>query len=484
MKPLRNLLLLLMLTSLTVTVPAAEKSAKTVRTRLLKIKLNEKEMRSLRGFDIKFATGLLDSFSFVVVTEAEKALLDERGFEFTELAQSENEVDLYKRALYGPDMKLDPVYHTYDEILAELKTLREKYPDLVYLRKIGRTTQEKRDIWAVKISDNAAAEEDEPAIQFSGAIHADEIAGPEICMALINFLLKNYGIDFTATHWVNANEIWVIPVINVDGHHVVTHNIDPRWRKNTRDLNGNGKLDYPADGIDLNRNFDFNWAHGGSSDSASVRYRGEMPFSEGECRAVRDLAAAQKPVLSVTYHSQGQVVFYPWDWRGRPAPDDELIQQLAHGLAGKIQTLKADTTYAAFPGAGTVGQTYPWLYGVNGTIDLVVETGEKWHIFPEVDLEKIVTANLQGVFFLLNQMNGSGLTGRVTDAETGQPLNAEVFLPDIDTEDISRRHADTRFGRFFRPLLPGTHRVIVSFPGYQPQVLKAAGLKWMCSWCR
>ncbi|MCK5739613.1 hypothetical protein KAH55_10540, partial [bacterium] len=292
MKPLRNLLLLLMLTSLTVAVPAAEKSTKIVRTRLLKIKLNEKEMKGLRGLKIKFASGLLDSFSYAVVTDAEKTLLAERGFVFTELYQSENEVDLYKRALYGPDMKLDPVYHTYEEILAELKTLREKYPDLVYLQKIGRTAQEKRDIWAVKISDNAAKEEDEPAIQFSGAIHADEIAGTEICMALINHLLENYGTDSTATHWVNANEIWVIPVINVDGHHVVTHNIDPRWRKNTRDLNGNGKLDYPADGIDLNRNFDFNWAHGGSGDSASVRYRGEMPFSEGECRAVRNLAAA------------------------------------------------------------------------------------------------------------------------------------------------------------------------------------------------
>ena len=55
---------------------------------------------------------------------------------------------------------------------------------------IGRTSQEKRDIYALKISDNVQRKEDEPSILFTAAIHSDELPGVEICMTLINNLLR------------------------------------------------------------------------------------------------------------------------------------------------------------------------------------------------------------------------------------------------------------------------------------------------------
>jgi len=442
-----------------------------VRLNLIELKINRAQFEFLGKLEIKFAVDLFDSSALAIVTPAELEFLRERHFKFTGLMQSYAELELYKRALYGESMTLDPVYHTYPEILAELGQLVEKYPDLIQMQKIGVTSQEKRDIWAVKISDNVRQEEDEPAILFSGAIHSDELAGVEICMTLISHLLENYAKDATVHRWVDRNEIWLIPVINVDGHFVVT-NLDPRWRKNTRDNNRNGILFEPGDGIDLNRNFDFNWAHGGASDSLSDRYRGEFPFSESECVAVRDLALVQKFLLAVTYHSQGEVIFYPWDWRGRKAPDDKLLTKMAHGLAGSIRTLKGDTTYHAAYGAGTVGQTYPWLYGVVGTFDFVVETGTAWHIFPPEKLENVVQNNLIGAYFMLNQMEGPGITGHVQDVKSGKPLAAEIWLPDIDTNDIQIRTADATFGRFFRRLEPGKYRIIVRKPGYQPVILK------------
>ncbi len=441
-----------------------------LKTRLIRLNLDDKAYDDLKAMKIEFATGLEDTTALAVVSDAESAVLDERGYHYDLVLQNEEKVELYKHALYGPERKLDPVYHTYEEILAEIEALQEQHPELVHIEKIGETSQEKRDIYAVKLSDNADIEEDEPSILFNGAIHADELAGTEICMTLINNLVDRYEKEERETSWINDYEIWFIPVINVDGHHVVTANIDPRWRKNTRDTNNNGKLYEYGDGIDLNRNFDYNWAHGGSGDSTNQRYRGTYPFSESECVAVAGLAERQKFLLSVTYHSQGEVIYYPWDWRGRKAPDDNVLTRIANGLGASITTLKGDTTYVPHYGAGTVGQTYPWLYGAVGTLDFVVETGKNRHIFAKESLQKIIESNLQGACYMLEQMKGPGIRGHVNDAVTGHPLQAEVFFPDIDTKDIDVRTSDAIFGRYDRILSAGSHRLIIRKPGYQTRV--------------
>lgn len=443
------------------------------RTILIQLKINEKEFDTLKEMKIEFASKFIEDGSFAIVSQAELSFLNERNFKFKKIKQSKNKLDLYKRALYGKTMKLDPIYFTYEEIIQNLNRYVKKYPNLVLIRKIGETSELKKDIFAVKISKNVHDEEDEPAILFNGGVHSCELAGVEICLTLIDYLLLNYGKNERVTGWVNKNEIWFIPVVNVDGHHVVTQNIDPRWRKNVRDNNGNGILyEYDEDGVDLNRNFDFNWAFGGSAKSNSERYRGELPFSENESVAVRDLALEQKFLLSITYHSQGEVIFYPWIWRGRKAPDDKLLTKLANGLAGSIKTMKGDTTYKALYGAGTVGQTYPWFYGVLGTFDFIIETGLRRHIFPPDELKNIIKSNLDGAFYMLDQMKGPGLTGKITDAETGEPLVAEVWFPDIETEDVEPRTSNLNYGRYFRLLEPGSYRVIFRKNNYQSQVFK------------
>ena len=87
---------------------------------------------------------------------------------------------------------------------------------------------------------------------------------------------------------------------------------------------------------------------------------------------MRSLADAEKFLLSISYHSEGEVIYFPWDWRGRKAPDDKLLTEIANGLASSIKTMKGDTCYKAEYGAGTVGQSYPWLYGRYGTFDFIV----------------------------------------------------------------------------------------------------------------
>jgi hypothetical protein len=413
----------------------------------------------------------------LLATRAEADVLKERGFQFTVLMQDSNQLNLYKRAIYGETMKMPAIYHAYERIVEEVGALAEKYPKIIKKILIGKTSQEQRDIYAVKISNDVEREQDKPRIMFDGCHHADEVMGAEICMAIIHELVEKYSKDPRVTNWVDNYEIFVVPVVNVDGHHVVTHSIDPRWRKNTRDTNGNGVLyEYP-EGVDINRNYDFNWAHGGSDDPKSQRYRGPFPFSESENRAMRSLEEAEKFLLSISYHSAGEVIYFPWDWSGRKAPDDKLLTQIANGLASSIKTMKGDTCYKAEYGAGTVGQSYPWLYGRYGTFDFIVETGDGTSIFADSDCTGILRSNLDGAWYLLNRGTGPGLTGHITDAKTHKPLHAIVWLPTIETEDVDRRMSEPSFGRYWRLLNPGKYYLVVSKEGYETIVFKDVEVK-------
>jgi carboxypeptidase T len=429
----------------------------------------EETIQQIRNLQIEIISWVRNNL-YILATEAERDLLKERGLQFDEIMEGDDELTFYKRAMYGEDMILSDVYHTYDRILGVIDDLIRRYPNLISKEIIGQTQQGRRDIYAVKISNQVNNNPDRPTILFTGAIHSRELATPEICLELIKRLVTGYGTDTRMTEWLELYEIYVIPVINVDGHYIVTQNLDPRWRKNARGATDDWEsVSYPM-GIDLNRNYDFNFAGGGSGDPESIRYRGEYPFSESEVRAVRSLVERIRPVLSINYHSQGEVIFYPWVWRGMNAPDDKLLTDIAQGIADQIVTMDGEGTYDIAYGAGLVGQSYPWLYGRYGTFDFIVETGRGAHVFPPEEIPGIVEANIPGAYYLLERGKGPGLTGRVTDAGTGEALDAVVWFPSIESEEVDRRTTKPGTGRYHRLLCPGTYYMIVMCDGYETKV--------------
>jgi hypothetical protein len=425
------------------------------------VNFDEYEMRSVLS--------LVRDTALVLLTPTETALLRERGFHTTIVMEDTSELRLVQRAAYGPGFRMEPPYHSYTSIVRELDSLQRAYPSLIRVMNIGASLQN-RIMVAVKIAKDVGKEYDRPAILFDGCHHSNEVMGAEICMAAVNELLSRYGQDVEVTRWIDQYAIYVVPVVNVDGYTIVTSGQDPRWRKNARDTDGKPGLHFP-EGVDLNRTYDFNWAHGGSSDSMSGRYRGPFPFSEPETRAFADFARQKRFLLSITYHSQGEVIYYPWNWNGHKAPDDRLLTSIAQGLGRSIKTMRSDSTYRAEYGAGLVGQSYTWLYGALGTFDFVVETGKGASIFPPYEVAGIVRENLNGVRFMLRQAEGPGLHVRVKDARTGAPLEAQVWFPAIETEEVHRRTTQPAFGSYRRLLLPGKYVCIISRHGYRTAVL-------------
>ena len=68
------------------------------------------------------------------------------------------------------------------------------HPDIVKKFSIGKSYQG-RDIWAVKISDNVATDENEPEVLFDGLHHAREHLSVEQTLAILGWLTNGYGTD-------------------------------------------------------------------------------------------------------------------------------------------------------------------------------------------------------------------------------------------------------------------------------------------------
>jgi hypothetical protein len=167
-----------------------------------------------------------------------------------------------------------------------------------------------------------------------------------------------------------STEIWIVPTYNPEGLRVVHGYVedgvevqDVTYRKNKRDTDNNGIFDFEdgigqdTDGVDLNRNYDFNWIFGddfnqldsGCSTNPSYLsnfdyYRGTEPFSEPEIRAIRDFTLDNNFLLSIAYHSSrsgcvSEKVIYPWIWEDdKSAPDLDVISELGIEISQKIPT--------------------------------------------------------------------------------------------------------------------------------------------------
>ena len=74
--------------------------------------------------------------------------------------------------------------------------------------------------WVLHIT-NQAIPGPKPVFWYDAGIHSREIATPEMAMRFISWLLDNYNTNADA-HWlVDYHDIWVMPMLNPDGHHIV-----------------------------------------------------------------------------------------------------------------------------------------------------------------------------------------------------------------------------------------------------------------------
>ncbi|MBD3161357.1 MAG: hypothetical protein GF346_04065 [Candidatus Eisenbacteria bacterium] len=376
----------------------------------------------------------------------------------------------------GPDAP-DPRYPRYEEVRARLEAWEREHPEIVRRETIGRTVRG-APILAVRISDHPDVDEPEPALLLHGAQHANEVNGTLAILEMGDRILERYGTDPRVTAFVDGLEIWCIPVVNVDGYRHVFSGAPGwmEWRKNLRDNDHDGRFDPARDGVDLNRNWDYRWSEYPRDDPTDRMYKGPSPFSEPETVALRDLILRETPLIVVDFHSPGSktlpnMIFWPWHdrARGRDGPDAPHYRPITQEMARRIPT-EADTVTmnGDWYSYDTLPKEQCWIYKTTGACALLAEisSGFWWE---GAIVDSIAARVARGSFALLERaLDGPGLTARVTDAETGLPLVAEVVVAEAHDSRIGPRRTDPRHGRYWRLLEPGTYRVTIRAAGRCP----------------
>ncbi len=367
------------------------------------------------------------------------------------------------------EQRVDPEYMTPDENAAHLTALHTQYPAITELVSIGQS-EEARPIWAMKISDNPGVDEDEPVVLFNGQHHAREVMCTEVCRDIIEQLCAGYGADPELTHYIDTLEIWVIPQVNVDGINWVFSN-DDDWRKDRHVNPGSSCL-----GIDPNRDYPQYWGtcNGSSGDPCSDTYRGAVPADSLCVEHMIDFATGIRPIIDLSFHTYSEIVIYPYGCDGATTPEHEMISTVGAELGSRLERDNGEMGYD--PGTAwellysVDGGDVDWYYAQLGTIPFVIEMNNISQGFlPDYSTWRDVTVERMrpGWKYLLGRVEGSGITGLVTDACTGAPISgATVSIQELPlTADEAPRVTDP-FGRYNRLLLAGDYHLQVSAPGY------------------
>jgi hypothetical protein len=298
----------------------------------------------------------------------------------------------------------DQQYKNPEEIEFLVKEFSEKFPNITKRVSIGKSL-EGRDIWAIKISDNPEVDEvSEPSILFNSMHHAREVMTPEVSLDIIETLLNGYHVDPKITNWIEKNQIWIIPMFNVDGNNKMW-NSDKWWRKNNRG----------GYGVDLNRNYPAGWnkCSGSSGFKYSQTYRGPSPASEPETQAMMDFIKNIRPVFDISYHSYSELVIYPIGCSPERTANAAVVEKIGKEIASKLN-YKAGTAWELLYNAD--GGDIDWMYEAYQVIPYVIELNSRKQGFhPDYDKWRDVTVekNRKGWMHLLNRLEQSGVRGLV-----------------------------------------------------------------------
>ena len=315
---------------------------------------------------------------------------------------------------------------------------------------------------------------------------------------------EDYSEQFI-TDLVNSREIYLIPMLNVDGNIYDREVFCPApawescpsggWRKNLRDNTFTGvtplpdlqeKVDEDCDGVDLNRNYQFEWgaplgatgplipgtcspAEGELDGSNNDVYNGPVDDtdndgdgqinedhvdgkdddadgvtdedwwggnSEPETKFIQDLTEMNDDTgdgssefkATLTHHSYSELILYPWGHcTGCESPDHEQLKYHGAQMAEMTQYTNMQSS-DLYP---TSGDFCDWHYGVHGSYCYTSEIGTAFHQH-EDDIDHIAVRNL-GIGFYIAEISDS--PRERADLEMAN-VSQQNYLEEADKVDI------------------------------------------------
>ncbi|KAJ8880044.1 hypothetical protein PR048_020666 [Dryococelus australis] len=367
-------------------------------------------------------------------------------------------------------------YHNYEQLTKFLRTTSSRFPNLTALYSIGKSVQG-RDLWVMVVS--ASPYEHmigKPDVKYVANMHGNEAVGRELMLHLIHYLVTSYNTDSYIKWLLDNTRIHILPSMNPDGFEVA--------RESQCD-GGQGR--YNARGFDLNRNFpDY--------------FKQNNKRGQPETDAVKEWISKIQFVLSGGLHGGALVASYPFDntpnsskhqplfhsYSAAPSltPDDDVFKHLALTYSSNHPVMRRGVACKAGTPAFSQGITngaawYPLIGGMQdfnyvwyGCMEVTLELScckyppaEELPKFWEENRTVCMTLHMPQlplVKFLAEAHRG--VHGFVMD-ENGNPVEKASIK--VKARDVGFQ--STKYGEFWRILLPGVYKLEVYADGYIPR---------------
>ncbi|MBW1809155.1 MAG: proprotein convertase P-domain-containing protein [Deltaproteobacteria bacterium] len=353
-----------------------------------------------------------------------------------------------------------------DEMASFLDSIESAYPAIAKKVILEDNLFEGHVVYAMKISDNVAVDEDEPTYLMDMQMHAREVMTAEVALDAIEYLTSRYASDPQVQRWVDNMEIWIVPQVNPDGSAYV-HEQYNMWRKNRR----------PDCPVDLNRNYEWSYrACSGSSDYCDDdTHHGSGPASEPETQAMQALMEELRPMYYINYHSYGEYIIWPG---GCGFVDEhELFLHVGQLLNNSVETDNGQTGQWEIGNCPQVlyeapGGAEDHAYGATGALGFVFELNSGG-FQPDYAQWRDVTVERQRVAWSLlldRTLDGPALTGHTYDSNTLAAIVADFQFANHPFGSGQWTLQTDNQGRFGRAVLPESDHVIVfTASGYIPE---------------
>ncbi|MBN1414920.1 MAG: T9SS type A sorting domain-containing protein [Bacteroidales bacterium] len=348
------------------------------------------------------------------------------------------------------------IYPSYPDYLQIMESFAASYPDLCIMKEFG-TSVSGRKLLALKISDNAATDESEPAFLYTSSIHGDEGTGFVLLLRLIDSLLSAYNSNIVIKQLVDNTEIWINPLANPDGFYFYSDTFQYKAKR------------FNLNNLDLNRNF---------PDPVA----GDHPDGnewQPENIAMMNFLKEQRIVLAANLHDGAELVNYPWDSQRARHADDLWYYTLSRQFADTVQHHGPEGIFTDEDSGITNGYDWYCIYG--GRQDYVNYFLHGREV--TIELSHVKTpdpAELPAFWdYYKNSLIGymqhlhAGVHGTVCDAVTGDPLEASIEIPGYD-KDQSQVISSPLTGEFYRLLPTGEYIFEISSPGYYDQIVEVS----------
>jgi len=352
---------------------------------------------------------------------------------------------------------LDSEYIKWNEILPRITSFAKKYPNLVKWKILGETATNKFPIYAININ-NFSSTTNKPRILIIGQHHSEEPIGVEISFFIIQELCERYSLDKEIENLVNSFSWWIIPTINPEGMYYFQNGYFNHKRKNNSDTNKNGIFDLKYDGVDLNRNYNFNWNNDFNISPDSRYFPGYYPESEKEIKIISKFMKRKNFQLAYFFHSSysgnfSEMIFFPWKRDNIESYDYIKMLDLAKTMQSKLPKDYENSYYKIYSkDFEKRSLARDFIYANFGTLSFNIETcGIKDNIpivFPNnKKMKKIVKKNANAIFASISKYNKNLTKIKVVDLKNNLLKNEPYFFLNQNTKYPIRK--TDKFGMIY-----------------------------------